>query len=155
MIKEEYLPEGFYSAEAGFDDVKNATTSYYYTFRKSPEDNYPAYYVFHQISVYENNDSAINAFSDWEFFEFSSVDKETEKLHFQPKDSNDKYILRCQVTENVTEVDAFCLYLQQHENLIIFASTAISNNNITYEEFDQLLEKLDELLPSEGVLTSN
>lgn len=113
----------------------------------SNKSNEEIAFVSHQITIYADTEIAKKEFENWDKEKFTSSYTETPDLIFVPRDTSDKFIIRCK-GETINNTPSYsCKYLQQHKNLIIYIVTHINSVNITFTEFSDLLQKLDARLP--------
>jgi hypothetical protein len=105
--------------------------------------------ISHQLTIYPDIESAKSSFTDWEKKWFTDSWM-TPSITYTPSDSNDQYVLKCLGAQINTELVQSCTFLQQHNNLMVLVLANVDNTSINWDQFIDVLQKLDQRLPAEG-----
>ncbi|MCP4359023.1 MAG: hypothetical protein GY796_13465, partial [Chloroflexi bacterium] len=109
-----------------------------------PDKNMPWKGISHQIAVYPDEQAASLAYPKWEeqWFTYAS---ESLSSTYHPRTDD---VFRYEYIEMPID-DSWMrsyTYLQRHDNLIILVLANIDGQYLTQDDFEQVLEKLDQKL---------
>jgi hypothetical protein len=142
------LPQNFEYRNSGFEEVEGGK-SFYVTYGKKSGETGAV--VSHQITIYPDIESAKRSIPTWENQLFTKNWSQPKESLFRPGNPDDFYELKCLPTQINERKSQGCRMLQQHNNLVVLILVNIDSENISYTEFDRILEKLDARLPSETI----
>ncbi|MBI9047482.1 MAG: hypothetical protein JEZ06_23555 [Anaerolineaceae bacterium] len=132
--------------DMGIEEIEDGNL-FYRTYEKKAENI--GSIITHQISIYSDTETARNKFSFYEERLFTDIWIMPPSSNFEPIVSDDYYVYKCHDTQN----DSYsCRVIQQHQNLLIIIFVNINEKNISFSEFDEILESLDSRLPEEEIL---
>jgi hypothetical protein len=143
MLQPSDLPPGFIRTGGSFPQVEDGY-SHLVGFSSNPEEI--ATGIGHQITIYPDFDASKAHFSDWEKEWFTPAWHEPSAT-FSPLDSDDKFRLACMDVQFNGKPSRSCTYLQQHNNLIILVYGNMDDKVFTYDQFIEMLGRLDARLP--------
>ena len=149
MLQSSDLPQGLVRTGGSFPE-EEGTFTHIVGYSTSPDRVGKG--ISHQIRVYPDTDIAYNSFPDWVNIWPSDVWSEPDTIYV-PQNPNNQYSLRCMDVKINGEPSTSCIYIQQHNNLVIIILANIDSELITYQQFMDMLESLDSRLPSSNVPT--
>lgn len=107
--------------------------------------------IMHQITIYPDSKTSSENFSKWEKKWLNEKWVKAPETTFVPKNSSDLFRLAClQVTINDLPSKS-CRFIQLHNNLIILVLTNIQPDNLNFQQFDEILKKIDNRLPGDEI----
>ncbi len=137
------LPRGWTREDVYFEDVLNAqSVTVAHVGSSDPKESHIL--VSHQLSLYQTETDAKNAYSDWESEWFT-----TDKLIppngwlFQPQDTQDQSRFGC-LNQTINEKPFLvCRYLQRHKSIISLVLANLDGETLTLEQFANTLMLID------------
>lgn len=151
MLQESDLPQGFVRTGGSFPDTPDA---FVHIVGYSSNPGKIGSGISHQVAIYPDVETAKTAFSIREGEVFTDVWLEPSNTYI-PLDSNDASILKCMNVQIEDKISQSCRFLQQHNNFIILVLANIDSKVINFNQFIEMLQKLDSRLPSEIVPMPN
>jgi hypothetical protein len=144
MLQASDLPQGFIRTGGSFPQMENAF-SHIVGYSSNPQKI--ATGISHQITIYPTSDLAIESFPRWEDEWLTNAWAEPTES-YEPLNPNDISVLKCMDIQIDNNPSQSCTYLQQHENLVILVLANIDSQAINFQQFLNMLDKLDSRLPS-------
>jgi len=142
------LPKGFEHVNGEFPEVEGGA-SHFVTYSKNKNEF--GELVSHQITIYPSSEIAKDKYPDWIDQWTISSWIETSEIKFTPKDTADTFTLKCLDGIVNNSPMKSCRFIQLHKNLIVLILVNFGANTISYTEFEEVLVKLDQRLPSEEI----
>jgi len=146
------LPKGFEYGDSGFPEIEGAK-SFYLTYGR--ETDKLGALIRHQITIYPNIESAQSSFPIWENEWFTNSWSQPKESKFKPSNPEDIHSLKCLPTQIDDRQSQSCRMLQQHKNLVILVLVNIDSENMSFAEFDAVLQRLDSRLPVDPIPMPN
>lgn len=147
MIQSSDLPQGFIRTGGSFPERPGA---FVHIVGYSSDADQTGAGISHQLAIYSDIESAKIGFSTREdevFTDVWSVPPET----YIPLNPSDASILKCMDVQIDNDVSQSCTFLQQHNNIVILILAVIDSKTINFQQFIEMLQKLDSRLPSKIV----
>ena len=141
------LPKGFEHTDGEFPDIEGGISH----FVKYAKNNELGNVISHQITIYPSSEWAKGKYPDWVNQWTTDSWIEISDIKFVPKDSADTFTLKCLDLRVDNSPMKSCRFIQLHKNLIVLILVNFGTNTISYTEFEEVLVKLDQRLPSEEI----
>jgi hypothetical protein len=148
MLQPSDLPTGFTRTGGSFPQVEGGY-SHLVGFSSNPAEIGTG--IGHQITIYPDLNSAKEYFTDWEKEWFTPAWHEPATT-FTPLNADDKFRLACMEVQIDGRSSRSCTYLQQHNNLIVLVYGNINDKVLNYDQFIEMLRRLDSRLPNKDNL---
>lgn len=100
----------------------------------------------HQVGVFSSKETAEIAYDEWEEKWFTGGWQPRAEAVFIPDNSQDQYRYACIDVIANGKLKSPCTFLQQHNRFVSLVLIGIDGESITFDEFNQLLQALDDKL---------
>lgn len=148
LLEASDLPSGYVYSDSDFPDIDGGK-SIEVLFKRNTGELGTS--IIHQIYIYPDTSSAIDAYVSLEEKLFFDEWAKNDDLDYQPTDRKDKVNISCIPLSVSDRVSKQCILLQQHNNTVFKISVSINEMNITFSEFDEILQTADGKLSNEMV----
>jgi len=147
MLQPSDLPQGFVRTGGTFPETPGA---FVHIVGYAIDPDQIGVGISHQVAIYPDLESAKTAFSIREDEVFTDVWLEPSNTYI-PLNTDDRSALKCMDVQVDDKISQSCRFLQQHNNLVVLVLANIDSEAIDFQQFLDMLQKLDSRLPSESV----
>lgn len=157
LIKLSDLPDGWTTSWQGCDDEQDNTTCTIHHLGpfdiNKHADNNSLMFVKQHAYIYQSENQAQENYHvlEKDFF-YSDYWIHPENTTFSPRSSKDLYRLACKnfMQRDTPESDPIpvtnCRYMHQHKNILVFVYVTFDGEDLTFTEFERLLDRTDKRL---------